>query len=118
MISDMRNPALPVSAFNCTVGQRIRNRGNSHIGHNNCRCRDTSSGVVMAVQRMAVIRPSLPKLYRRLPGAQSSHCYGDALIHKDNSRGVLCLKRAAGKNEIYMIGSHIVATDRNDQQGR
>ena len=115
MIPGMKNPDVPASDFNCTVGQHIRNRGNSHTGHNNCRCHDTSSGVVMAGQRMAAIRPLLPKLYRKLPGAQSSHCRDDALIHRDNNRGVLFLKRAAGMNEVHKSGSHIVATDRNEQ---
>ena len=115
MISGMSNPAVPASAFNYRVGQRIRNRGNAHTGHNNCRCHDTSSGAVMAVQRMAAIRPSLPKLYRRLPGVQSSHCDGDVLIRMDSTRGVLSLKRVEGKNEVHMIGSHILSVDHNDQ---
>ncbi|MBA3007564.1 MAG: hypothetical protein KKB91_06580 [Proteobacteria bacterium] len=115
MISGMSNPAVPASAFNYRVGQRIRNRGNARTRHNNCRCHDKFSGAVLAVQRMAAIKPSLPKLHRRLPGAQSSHCDDDTMSLGGNTHGVLLLKRVAGKNEVHMIGSHILSVDHNDQ---
>ncbi len=114
LTSNMKK-TVSVFELSCKVGQRILNRENSHIGHNNYRCHDTSSGVLMAVQRMAAIRPLFPKPYRRLPRAQSNHCHDDAMSDEDSIRDIFSLKRVAGKNDVQMIASRIVETDHNDQ---
>lgn len=106
------------TSFNhCKVGQHIRNRGSDHTGQHNCKCHGTSFAAVVGAERIriaAVRVPLSPKLFRKLPAAQSSHHYGDR-VYGNNSHDDFLLNTVVADGSALMVHSSIVKI-RNDQR--